>query len=126
MDRLIQSKSAKESTTAGSRWFGHQYESTSSEGPGASKFSTVAPLTTAGYSPDMVTGATRTTHRRLPTHQQAGMDTDVETVFPSRNRKAEYSQTSDVTGQYENIIDAITTLPKILKATNTNHKLLHS
>ena len=52
MDRLIQSNSAKESTTASSRGFGHQYESAYSEGPGSSKFPTVAPLTTAGYSPD--------------------------------------------------------------------------
>ena len=52
MDRLIQSNSTKESTTASSRGFVHQYESPYSEGPGSSKFSTVAPLTTAGYSPD--------------------------------------------------------------------------
>ena len=52
MDRLIQSNLAKESTTVSSRGFGHQYESPYSEGPGSSKFPTVAPLTTAGYSPD--------------------------------------------------------------------------
>ena len=54
MDRLIQNNSAKESTTASSRGFGYQYESPYSEGPGSSKFPTVAPLTTAGYSPDTV------------------------------------------------------------------------
>ena len=52
MDHLIQSNSTKESTTANSRGFGHQYESPYTEGPGSSKFSTVAPLTNAGCSPD--------------------------------------------------------------------------
>ena len=52
MDSLIQSKSAKESTTASFRGFGHQYESPYGDEPGSSKFTTVAPLTTAGYSPD--------------------------------------------------------------------------
>ena len=52
MDSLIQSKSTKESTTASFRGFGHQYESPYGVGPGSSKFPTVAPLTTAGYSPD--------------------------------------------------------------------------
>ena len=54
MDRLIQSNSAKESTTASFRGFGHQYESPYSEGPRSSKFPAVAPLTTAGYSADNV------------------------------------------------------------------------
>ena len=52
MDRLIQSNSTAESTTASSRGPGHQYEPPYSEGPGSSEFPTVAPLTTAGYSPD--------------------------------------------------------------------------
>ena len=52
MDRLIQSNSTTESTTASSRGPGHQYESSYIEGPGSSKFPTVAPLTTTGYSPD--------------------------------------------------------------------------
>ena len=52
MDRLIQSNSAKEATTASSRGIWHQYESPYSEAPGSSRFPTVAPLTTAGYSPD--------------------------------------------------------------------------
>ena len=52
MDRLIQSNSAEESTMASSRGFGHQYESPYSEGPGSSKFPTVAPMATAGYSLD--------------------------------------------------------------------------
>ena len=52
MDRLIQSNSTKESMTVGFRGFGHDYESPYSEGPGSSKFPTVAPLTTAAYSPD--------------------------------------------------------------------------
>ena len=50
MDRLIQNNSAKETTTASSR------DKTSvkpyNEVPGSSRFPTVAPLTTAGYSPD--------------------------------------------------------------------------
>ena len=54
MDRLIQNNSAEESTTASCREFGHQYESPYSEGPGSSKFPSVAPLTTAGYSPDNI------------------------------------------------------------------------
>ena len=52
MDRLIQSNSAKETTTASSRGVPHQYESPYSEVPGSFRFATVAPLTTAGYSPD--------------------------------------------------------------------------
>ena len=52
MGRLIQSNLIMESTTASSRGPGLQYESPYSEGPGSSKFPTVAPLTTAGYSPD--------------------------------------------------------------------------
>ena len=51
-DRLIQNNSTKESTNASSRGLGHQYESSYSEEPGSSKFPTIAPLTTAGYSPD--------------------------------------------------------------------------
>ena len=52
MDRIIQSNLTTESTTASSRGPGLQYESPYSEGPGSSKFPTVAPLTTAGYSRD--------------------------------------------------------------------------
>ena len=132
MDRLIQSNSAKETTTASSRETRHQYESPFSVITGSSRFPTVAPLTTAGYSLDMVTGASRTSHQqRPPKPQHADMDTDYETVFPNRNRKGEYSETSDVTEQYENIIDGITTLPNILQNTNTNqtfftHKSLRS
>ena len=51
MDRQIQSNSAKKSTTANSRAFGHQHESPYSDGPGSSKFPTVAPLITTGYLP---------------------------------------------------------------------------
>ena len=47
MDRLIQSNSGKEATTASSRGIRHQYESPYSEVPGSSRFPT-----TAGYSPD--------------------------------------------------------------------------
>ena len=54
MDRLIQSNSVREPTTASSRGTRHQYESPYSEVPGSSRFPTVAPLTTAGYSPDIV------------------------------------------------------------------------
>ena len=50
MDRLIQSNSTKESTTASSRWFGHQCEWPYSKRPGSSKIPRVAPLTTAGSS----------------------------------------------------------------------------
>ena len=52
MDRLIQSNSAKESTTASSRGTRHQFESPYSGVPGFSRFPTVAALTTARYSPD--------------------------------------------------------------------------
>ena len=51
MDRLIQSNLTTESTTATSRGPGLQFESPYSEGPGSSKFPTVALLTTAGCSP---------------------------------------------------------------------------
>ena len=52
MDRLIQSNLTTESTTASTRALGLQHESPYSERPGSSKFPTVAPPTTAGYSPD--------------------------------------------------------------------------
>ena len=52
MDRLIQSNLTIESTSASTRRLGLQHESLYSEGPGSFKFPTVAPLTTAGYSPD--------------------------------------------------------------------------
>ena len=52
MNRLIRSNSTTESTTASSRGPRHQHESPYNEGPGSSEFPTVAPLTTAGYSPD--------------------------------------------------------------------------
>ena len=54
MDRLIQSNLTTESTAPSSRGPGLQHESPNSEGPGSSKLPTVAPLTTAGYSPDSV------------------------------------------------------------------------
>ena len=53
MDRLIQSNSTAESTTASSRGPRHQCESPYSERPGSFKFPTVAPLATAEYSPDI-------------------------------------------------------------------------
>ena len=51
MDRLIQNNLTTESTTVSIRGLGLQHQSLYSEGPGSSKFPTVAPLTTAGYSP---------------------------------------------------------------------------
>ena len=51
MERLTQTNLAEKSTSASTRWFGHQYESPYSEGPRSLKFPTVAPLTTAEYSP---------------------------------------------------------------------------
>ena len=64
IDRLIQSNSAKKTTTASSRGIRHQYESPYSEVPGSSRFPTVSPLTTAGYSPD-TNICTCTCHRYL-------------------------------------------------------------
>ena len=54
MDHLIQSNSAKEATTTSSRGTRHQYELPYSEVPGSSRCPTVAPLATAGYSPDII------------------------------------------------------------------------
>ena len=51
MERLFQSNLTTESTTASTRGLGLQNESPYGEEPGSSKFLTVAPLTTAGYSP---------------------------------------------------------------------------
>ena len=53
MDRLIQSNSARETTTVSICETRYQYESPYSRVPGSSRFPTVAPLTTAGYSPDI-------------------------------------------------------------------------
>ena len=52
-DRVIQSNSTTESTKASSRGPSHQHESPYSEGPGSSKFPTVAPSTTAVDSSDI-------------------------------------------------------------------------
>ena len=49
MVRLIQSNSARETTSASTREARYQYESPLSGAPGSSRFPTVAPLTTAGY-----------------------------------------------------------------------------
>ena len=52
MDRLIQGNSARDFTTAGTRELRQQSESPFAEAPGTCSFAPVAPLTTAGYSPD--------------------------------------------------------------------------
>ena len=52
MDRIIQGNLTTESTTVSTRGLGLQHESLYSDGPGSFKFPTVAPVTTAGYSPE--------------------------------------------------------------------------
>ena len=52
MDRLIQGISVREFTTASARKSRSQYKLPFTEVPGTSRFPPVAPLTTAGYSPD--------------------------------------------------------------------------
>ena len=52
MDRLIQNSSARETTAVSSRETRPQYELSLSGVPGFSRFLTVTPLNTAGYSPD--------------------------------------------------------------------------
>ena len=54
MDRLIQNNLTTESTTASTRGLGLQHESPYNEGPGSSKFPTVAPLTTRDTRPTPV------------------------------------------------------------------------
>ena len=125
-DRFIQSNSARETITASTRATRYQYESPFNGAPVASRFPTVAPLTTPAYSPDKVTGVTRASHQRPQTPQHAEISTEDEIVFPIRNRRAQYSQTSDVTEQYKNIINANITLLIRIKTTNTNHKHLHA
>ena len=51
IDRLIQSNLARETDTASSLETRYQYESPYSGAPGSSRFPTMAPLTTSGYSP---------------------------------------------------------------------------
>ena len=51
-DRLIQSNSARELTTASTRVTRYQYELPLSGALGNARLPTVAPLTTAGYSPN--------------------------------------------------------------------------
>ena len=53
MDRLFQSNSAREFTTASTREQRPGSESLFVESPGTSRFPSVAQLTTAGYSPDI-------------------------------------------------------------------------
>ena len=126
MVRIIRIKLTTETTTTSTRGPVLQLESFYSERPVSPKFPTVSPLTTTGYWSDMVTGASRTAQRRrLPPHD-ADMNTDNEIVFFSKNRNEEYSQRSDVTEQFENIIDSITTLPRRLQSTNRNQKPLHT
>ena len=55
MDRLIRSNSAREPTTVSTRETRYQYVLPYSRAPGSSRFPTVAPLTTTGYSPDTMT-----------------------------------------------------------------------
>ena len=86
MDRLIQGSFTTEITTAGTRGLVLQHESTYSEVPGSSQFPTLAPLATAGYSPNMVTGATQSTHCWPPPPLHADVDTDDKDVFPSGNK----------------------------------------
>ena len=117
---------AKELTTASTREVRPPSELPFVKAPGTSRFPPVELLTTAGYPPDMVTRTTWTSHWRPPELQHTDVDTDDETVLQDRNRWAEYSRTSDVTEQCENIIGAMTMLPHRLQATNTNHKLLHA
>ena len=52
MDRLIPGNLVREFTTAGTRELRHQSESPFTGATGTSRFPTVAPLTTGGYSPD--------------------------------------------------------------------------
>ena len=53
MERLIQGNSTTEFTMASTRGLRLQHESPYSEETGSSRFPTVAPMTTAGYSPDI-------------------------------------------------------------------------
>ena len=126
MDKYIQENSASEFTTVCTREHRHQSESPFTEASGTCTCPPIAPLTTVGYSSDMGTGATRNSHQRPPTPQQADIDTDDRTVFPSRNTRAKFLQTSNMVEQYKNIIDAITMPPTRIQAMNKNHKLLHT
>ena len=52
IDKITQSNSTAESTTASTRGLRLQQQSPCSEEPGSSKFPNIAPLNAAGYSPD--------------------------------------------------------------------------
>ena len=77
MDRSIQSNSAIVTTTASTRETTYQYELPFDGTLEDSRFQALAPLNTLGCSPDIVTGATRTLHRRPPTAQHAEMESDL-------------------------------------------------
>ena len=125
MDHLIQSNSARETIMASTCETRNQNEPLFSGAAWACRFQMVAPLTTSGYSPNMMTWATRTSYQIPSTPQPADMDNDNGTVFLNRNRRAEYSQKSDLIEEYEKIIHTITTLFNRLQTTNTIRKLLH-
>ena len=71
MDRLIHSNSAKETTTASSRVTRHQYESPYNEVPGSSRFPTMTPLSTTGYSRDRESVDNAHNSQILSTFQEA-------------------------------------------------------
>ena len=127
MDKLIQDKWARAYSSASSHERRFSSKSLVSDRPCNSRTLPLAPLLTARYSPEMVTGATPTSlERPHTTPQLADMDTNDETLFANRNRNADYSQTNKIDEKYEQIIDAIITLPILRQATHTKHKLLHT
>ena len=82
MDRLIQSNSAKESTTPSSRGIRHQHESPYNEVPESSQFPTVAPLTTAGYSADRCNNKRKKYNKRIKIkHRLAWKQNIVALIF---------------------------------------------
>ena len=124
---LTQDKLARTAPTAGSCNYCFPSECPLSDGPGIWKILPLTSLVTANYPPDIVTGASRTSHRRPPAPPLPGdVVNDDKTLFSKRNRKIDYSQTSHTAEQYEDIIDATIIGPTHLQALSAYHKLLHT
>ena len=95
MDKIIQVNSTGDLRTAHTCELRFQSESPLKHRSGTPRRRPGALITIARYWPDTVTGATRILNRRPPKPQHADMDTNDDPVFPNRNRRADYSQTSD-------------------------------
>ena len=101
LDKLIQDNSAEAYTAASTSDSRLPSETPLTDDPG---FYITLPLAPLMSQDTRQTNPTRNSNRRPRTPPQADIDSDDETLFFIWNRKADYSQTSDVTEQYGHIL----------------------